>query len=159
MSSDCRCCWPGCHFPSEGTVEGKPLCDKHDALVLSEDPKVVDRSRAKIGLKPHAVIRGREATWDEFKVMCAVKSCGGGTTYWVEKKIPVCLWHTMGVADLEKLDLRAEVAYIKGSKAVPADVEIPDAPSAELPEEPSPQSGQAAASDDWESRLASGEFD
>ena len=142
---------------------GKPLCDKHHDLVLAEDPKVVTRSRAKIGLKPHAVIHGRSAKWEEFEVMCAVKGCGGGTTYWVEGKIPVCPWHLMGMADLEKLDLRTEIAYIKSSSkrngARSAEVEIPDAPAAELLAEPSSESGQAAADADWESRLASGEFD
>jgi len=59
MSSE-RCCWPGCHFSLDGFVEGKSLCEKHCSLVLSEDSKVGDRSRAKIGLKPRMVVRGSE---------------------------------------------------------------------------------------------------
>lgn len=56
MSSDDKCCWPHCRNKRDCLYLDKPLCDKHCDLVQSEDVKIANRSRKKIGLPPFPTV-------------------------------------------------------------------------------------------------------
>ena len=155
-----KCCWPNCRDESEIIVEGKPLCDRHTVLVMSESRKITDQSRKTIGLKPISVIAVRDVTPAERGTKCAVVGCPGVAMLWVDGKIPVCSWHTKPASELEKLGLLTEIVKI----------DIPEAPEVEMSaeteqaepeqqdsEQPDPVS--AEPTEDWEARFANGEFD
>lgn len=143
-----KCCWPNCRDESEIIVEGKPLCDRHTVLVMSESRKITDQSRKTIGLKPISVIAVRDVTPAERGTKCAVVGCPGAAMLWVDGKIPVCSWHTKPASELEKLGLSAEIVKI----------EIPEAPEMSVESE-SPDPVSAEPDVDWEARFANGEFD
>ncbi len=60
-----RCCWPRCRNERDCLYLGKPLCDAHCDMVMSEDDRTAKRSRRKIGLPPITVSSGSVTTQEK----------------------------------------------------------------------------------------------
>ena len=141
-----RCCWPNCKQPSEGVVEGKLLCAKHNALVNADSKTATDYARAKIKLKPIYTVHGRGVPPSKQEV-CGVLGCFRISSFRVDATIPVCTVHgKLDMSELEKLGIKSGQGGRKLSVKKSVNIGVP---IDKVDDERA----------DWEARFASGEFD